>query len=140
MPTDITGPLKIAVISHLEGDADLTAIVPVARMYGLAVPANPTWPYIRYGSPIASPYEATCWDGATVRVTLHAFAETKTGVAGEDQALRIAALIVERMKTFDPSNLGIIENDWINTNIMRDEPEADRWHAVVEFNITAIPA
>lgn len=140
MPTDITGPLKIAVIGHLEGYAPLTAIVPIERMYGMQVPATPVFPYIRFGYPITGAYEATCWDGATVRVTLHAFAETKTGVSGEGQALQIAAHIVERMKTLAPATLSIVENEWIQTNVLRDEPEADRWHSFCEFNITAIPA
>ncbi|MER8827231.1 DUF3168 domain-containing protein [Mesorhizobium sp. M0938] len=140
MPTDISGPLKVAVISHLEGDAVLTAIVPVARLYGMQMPAKPRFPYIRYGSPVTTGYEATCWDGAAVRVTLHAFAETSPSGAGEDKAANIAALIVERMKTFAPAGLGIIENEWVNTNLIRDEPEADRWHAITEFSITAVRA
>lgn len=140
MPSDVSGALKTAIISHLEGDAALTAIVPVARMYGLQMPAVPEFPCIRYGSPISGSFDATCWEGSDVRVTIHAFAETGVGVSGENQALQIAALIVERMKSLDPSSLSIVDNEWIQTNIVRDEPDADRWHSFCEFRVTAIPA
>lgn len=140
MPTDISRPLKFGVITHLAGNPAVTAVVPVERIFALQAPATPQWPFIRYGSPITSGYEATCWDGAANRVTLHAFAQTQSGISGEDQALDIAALIVEAMKTFAPDDLAIIENEWLQTNVLRDGDEADRWHSIVEFDITAIPA
>lgn len=139
MATDITRALKFGTIIHLAGNAPLTAVVPAQRIRGLQVPAQITWPYIRYGMPITTGFYATCWSGSANRITLHAFAETTPAGAGEDVALDICALIVEAMKTFAPADLGIIENEWLSTDIVRDGDEADRWHAFSQFSITAIP-
>lgn len=94
---DIGKALQIAVVSHLETFSELTAIVPVSRMYGMQPPANPVYPFIRYGFPIVGGFEATCWEGSTTRITLHAFAETTTGGPGEFIVSDIASLIVKAM-------------------------------------------
>lgn len=111
-------------------------MVPQERVFAMSAPAKVTWPFIRYGSPVTSGFEATCWSGSTTRVTLHAFAESTSIYAGEDRALEIAAAIVEAMKTFDPADLGIVESEWLNTGCTRDSDEADQWHAFAEFNVT----
>lgn len=115
-------------------------LVPAARIYAMTPPAKPAWPFIRYGAPIASAWEASCWDGSTVRVTLHAFAETTAAAAGEDAALNIAAAIVAAMDAFAPAGFGVIECEWLQTNCIRDDAEADRWHAIAEFRVTAHPS
>lgn len=138
MATDLTRPLKAAIIDHLAASAGVVALVPVSSIFAMAPRAQPAMPFIRYGAPISQPYDATCWDGTTVRVTLHAFAETGDTMAGEDAALDIASAIVEAMKDFDPDGLGIVECDWIQTNCIMEDSEADRWHSFCEFNVTAI--
>ena len=135
---DLSRPLKAAIVDHLAADAVVTALVPATRIYAMTPPAKPKWPFIRYGSSIASPFEASCWDGSSTRVTLHAFAETTTGYAGEDRALEIAAAIVEAMKTFQPDDLGVIECEWLQTRCIRDSDEADQWHSIVEFQVTVV--
>ena len=115
-------------------------LVPATRIFAMSPPAKPQWPFIRYGSPVASQFQATCWDGASSRVTLHSFAETTTTYAGEDRALDIASAIVSAMETFDPDALGIVECEWVGTQCVRDTDEADKWHAWCEFEITAIRA
>ena len=137
MPVDLSRPLKAAIVNHLASDAGVTALVPATRIYAMTPPAKPKWPFIRYGSPISSAYEATCWDGASVRVTLHAFAETTSTYAGEDRALDIAAAIVEAMKDFQPEGLGLISNQWLGTQCIKDSDEADQWHSFCEFQISA---
>lgn len=138
MAIDLTRPLKAAVVDHLATSPALLTLVPAERVYAMAPPAMPTLPFVRYGVPISSGFEATCWDGATIRVTLHAFAETTQTAAGEDLALDIAAAIVQSMKQFEPDNLGVIECEWVQTNCRMEDQEADRWHAFCEFNITVI--
>lgn len=132
--------LKSAVIEALESSADVTALVPVASIFAMQPPAMPSWPFIRYGVPIVGGFEATCWSGSTVRVTLHAFAETNTQGAGENKVSDIAAAIVKAMGDFNPSNLNLIECEWMQTRILNDSNEADKFHAIVEFSITAQPA
>lgn len=138
MAIDLSRPLKAAIIDHLAASPSVIALVPATRIYAMSPPAKPKWPFIRYGSPISSPFEATCWDGSSTRVTLHAFAETTGTYAGEDRALDIAAAIIEAMKTFRPSDMGIIENEWIGTQCVRDSAEADQWHSWCEFRLTVV--
>lgn len=140
LATDLTGPLKSAIIGHLKGNAALTALVPAERIYPMAVPAKPAWPFIRYGSPITGGFEAQCWSGSASRVTLHAFAETAAAYAGEDRALEIAAAIVEAMKTFAPPTLGVVACEYQQTRYIMEDDEASRWHAIVEFNVTVVEA
>ncbi|MCC5777852.1 DUF3168 domain-containing protein [Nitratireductor sp. B36] len=140
MATDLSRQVKAEIIEHIASDTGVTALVPASRIYAMTPPSSPSWPFIRYGSPITTAYDATCWDGSSFRVTLHAFAETTTSYAGEDRALDIAASIVEAMKTFAPASLGIIENEWIGTQCVRDSAEADQWHSWCEFRITVVEA
>lgn len=138
LATDLTLPLKTATIARLRSHAQLTALVPASRIYAMQIPAKPTWPFIRYGSPITGAFEATCWPGIDTRITVHAFADTTTSYAGEDRALEIAAQIVEAMKELDPATFGIVENQWLQTRLIMEDQEAGRWHSVVEFNIIAV--
>lgn len=139
MAVDISKALQIAVVSRLEAFAPLTDIVPVERLYGMQPPANPVFPYVRYGFPITGGFEATCWDGSTVRVTLHAFAETTSAGAGEVIVSDIAALIVQARADFNPDTINVIDCEFLQTRILQDGDEADRFHAIVEFSITAQP-
>lgn len=136
MATDLSRPLKAAVVDHLAASPAVTSMVPEDRIYAMTPPAKPKWPFIRYGSPITSAWEATCWSGSSTRVTLHAFAETTAAYAGEDRALDIAAAIVAAMKEFQPTGLGVVECEWIQTNCIKDSDEADQWHSFVEFRVT----
>ncbi|WP_266030421.1 DUF3168 domain-containing protein [Brucella intermedia] len=139
MAIDISKALQFAVVSRLEAFAPLTAIVPVERLYGMQPPANPVYPFIRYGFPITGGFEATCWDGSTVRVTLHAFAETTLSNAGEVVVSDIASLIVQAMTDFNTDTINVIDCEFLQTRILQDGNEADRFHAIVEFSITAQP-
>lgn len=133
---DLTLPIKRLIIDHLASDPVVLALVPLERIFAMAPPGDPEWPFIRYGSPISSPSGATCWEGTATRVTLHGFAETNNDYAGEDRALEIAAAIVQSMKTFAPADYMLVDLEWLGTQCVRDEPEADRWHSMTEFNVT----
>ena len=138
LAVDLSRPLKAAIVDHIAADPGVLAFVPLDRIYAMSPPANPVWPFIRYGSPITGGFEATCWNGSTTRVTIHAFAETKTIYAGEDRALDIAAAIVNAMGSFAPDNLGVIECEWLQTRCIQEDGEADRWHSITEFDVTVI--
>lgn len=139
MSVDLSLQLKGQVILHLSENVPLTEIIPGDRMFGMATPANVAWPVLRYGSAITSPYEASCWSGSRVRVTLHAFAETTQSLAGEDAAGEMASRIVEAMKSFAPSGgIRVVSCDWVGTRIISEDSEADRWHAIVEFMVIVV--
>lgn len=133
---DLSLPLKIAVVEHISQDEGVTSLVPTERIYGMSVPAKTAWPFIRLGVITALPFEATCWQGIDARVTWHAFAETTAEYAGEDQAMRIASAISSALQNFKPDGLGIVSRRLLQTYTIRDEPEADRWHSIVDYQLT----
>lgn len=120
-------------MAHLKTFAPLTSLVSAVRIYPEEAPANPTWPFIRYGLPIASEFEATGWDGHEQEVTIHAFANGP----GSDNLARIAKQVVEAMKSWVPDGLGIAAAEWTATDTLRDSPEAEqsKYHAVIRFNV-----
>lgn len=138
MPTDLSLSVRREVLTHLENDATVTALVPAGRIYGIQVPALPDWPFIRYGVPISNGFEATCWNGMTSTITIHAFTETTETLAGEDAAMLVSQAVIESMSSFAPTSVAVIDLQWSNGTILREETEADKFHAVIEFSITAV--
>lgn len=65
--------LRDAIIKRLEGTPGLQPLG--TRLYGEAVPPNPTWPFLRYGVPILTPADMSGATGARHRITLHVFAK-----------------------------------------------------------------
>ena len=137
MPADLSALVKKEIIMHLEADPGISALCD-DRIYGMSVPAKTELPFIRYGVPISGGYEASCWDGSVVQATLHVFAETTESAAGEDTAIDIASMMVKRMESFAPSSVALVDNIWVNSQVMRDGDEADQYHAIVQFTITAV--
>jgi len=138
--SDLSLQLKNEVIRHLSGYAPLLQEVPTERIYAMTSPANPTWPFIRYGSPIITPYYSSCGDGISARVTLHGFSETSGTRAGEDSAIFIGKLIADAMENFATEEVTLVESSWIGSRCIGEDTEADRWHIIVEFNIAVINA
>lgn len=134
MSTDNTLRVRRAVVSHLKSYAPLTALVASSSIYGEQPPANPAWPFIRYGS-TTLPYEATCWSGSTHLVDIHVFANGPY----TDAVLNAHAQVIEAMKGFVPD--GAIEVEWANSiGPLRDSPpaEAAKYHMVAQFNVTLV--
>lgn len=115
--TDYTLAVRRSVVSRLK--AEMTAL-PAASVYGEFVPANPSWPFIRYSS-TTLPWEATCYKGSQVNFDVHVF----TSGPSTDQAANIAAEVVRVLEAADMDWLG-------NIGPLRDEGP-DKWHIVVQF-------
>lgn len=131
MPTDYSLEVRKQVVAHLKGYAPLTDLVSAARIYGEQPPADPDWPFIRYGLGIAGPYEATGpLEGSTHRVTLHAFSHGPY----TDAIHAIARQVVAAMYTFQPVQ-SLLDMQWAGTQILRDTDEANAYHAVIEFDL-----
>jgi hypothetical protein len=134
MPTDLSLDIRKAVVAHMRADAALISLVPSNRIYGeQPTAAVPDWPFIRYGYPIAVPWEATCYDGSQNRATIHVFADGP----GTDSVARIAKAVVASMANFQPALFEDVGSGWLGTNILPDGEEPDKLHAVVEFEIIA---
>lgn len=130
MPTDYGLELRQSIVTHLKGG--LTSLPP-EQVHGEYVPANPVYPLVRYGNPTLGPYEAQGYDGSENTIALHAFAP---GPAS-DGAYLLAADIVATMYGYTgPAGVGIVELEWLSTNVMRDPETPDLWHAAILFTVT----
>lgn len=129
-------PVRRAVLATLKSDSDLTALVPAARIYPQSPPAQPTWPFIRYGAPSNVPRRGACLDGCDVSVAVHGFSK---GIDAEDNAARIGAAIARALegKKVDlaPGRGSII---WRGSQLLQDGDEAGAYHVVVNFLIRAL--
>jgi len=98
-------------------------------VYGEFNPANVAWPFIRYGS-TTTPYEATCWDGNTILVDLHVFANGPS----TDAVLLLAKQVLAAMATWTDG-----EATWTgNIGPLADNPEASKFHVVVQFRVETV--
>ncbi len=127
--------------------APLLALVPAGSIYPPQRPPNPEWPFVGYGVPIVSPFGASCLDGCTVGFVGHVYAET-TGegaetVQGEQRASEIAQRVVAALDA--PLDLAALVDcpypatahvTWTGTQVIQDGSEADRFHAIVSFEVT----
>lgn len=128
---DYTLEIRKAVMAHLIGGA-VAIGVPAARIYGVQPPANPTWPLIRYGLPITTPYENSCGEGTEARVTIHVFARGDD----EEPCATIGKAVVARMSALGSiSGLSLIDNTHVSSQILRDSDEAGEYHGVIEFRL-----
>lgn len=131
--TDLTLPVREAIVAHLKSCATGTPPVVAASIYGEQPPANPAKPYVKYGFPIVTQYEHSGRrKGSTQRVTLHAFTD---GRLGTDQVATIVDTFIRYMEQpITPGAFQIVENEWIGTQYLRD---GEDYHAVIEFRVTA---
>lgn len=130
--------LKGEVVRCLSSFAPLLALVPEQSIFAMTIPAMPKWPFVRYGSPIITPYEMSCGRGIDARVTIHAFAETTATRAGEDAAQLIAARVVSALAEFTPAGMSVVSCDFLGDRLIVEDAESSRWHAIVEFRIIVI--
>lgn len=134
MPVDLTLEMRKAVIAHLRADSRITDLVPAARVFAEQPPAMPDWPFIRYGLPLTGAYEATGWDGSEATIAISVFAKGP----GMDSASKISKRLVESMADFQPATFSLADNEWERTQILRDEPDSDGYHAIAEFRVAAV--
>lgn len=139
--------VKRATIAALKAAADVVALVPAARVYPLQRPADPAWPFIGYGVPIAEPFTASCLEGSQSTVAVHDYAETTgAGVdtkSGEDTALAINAAIEAALDgaAIDLTAHGCpypatAHYTCVGSQVIQDGNEADKFHGFVSFRIT----
>lgn len=129
MSRDHSLALQTAVIAALIADAAVAALV-AGRVYD-HVPADPVWPFIRYGADLVVPFEATTIDGGEIDITLHAFARG-FGRGEVKQILRAvqAALHEAPLGLADGYLLYLTH---IRSRILEDQTEQSAWHGTVEF-------
>jgi hypothetical protein len=147
MAIDSTLPVRRAILTHIGSVAAVTAIVPKSRHYPMVVPANVTWPFVRYGSPTPVPLRASCLDGTEIVVAVHGFAKARMNASGamietaEDHAGRLGAALAAAL---DGIRLdlprGHAKVRWTGSQLLVDGAEADAFHCVVNLGVRCITA
>lgn len=125
--------LRKEVVRHLKANETLVALTD-GRIYGEQPPARPKWPFIRFGVPVSTPYEASDFDGSEHDVIIHAFARGP----GMDACSTLCRALERALDDFDPVSFSTLDADWTNTQIIQDGDEADCWHGLISFHFTTV--
>jgi hypothetical protein len=129
------------IIAALKSDAQLTAIVPAARIYPGKSPASPTFPFIRVPMLIGTVAELDGGSGSEQSGVIHCFTKIATGNPDpEAQAATINRHIVRIVSDIDAVDLGDGESLGIHavqTQVIEDSSEADACHGITSIRATA---
>lgn len=136
------------IIAALKADAQLTAIVPAARIYPGKSPASPVFPFIRVPMLIGTVAELDGGGGSEQSGVIHCFTKLKLSKppAPEDikdpeaQAATINRHIVRIVSGIDDVDLGDGESLGVHatqTQVIEDGAEADAYHGMVTVRATA---
>lgn len=117
--------LRQAIITHLRADPAVTATAIGSRIYGEKVPANPTWPFARYGVSDAGP-------GFEIAAPVDIFSKAEF----TDDVNSIAETIGNSL---DGKVLALADGrkahvTWAGVRLAGDAATADAWHATVLFS------
>ena len=135
MARDTSLALRQAVIATLRGNGQLTAIVPAARNYGMRSPAEPTWPFTRYGAPDALPLRAQCLDGATIGFSVHGFSNEQFEDECANINAAVSAALDDKVLDLGGPKAHVI---WRGSQIVADAAEADAWHGINRFEAAVV--
>lgn len=137
-------PVRRGILTLLKANAELTALVPAGRHYPQSPPAQPSWPFLRYGTPSVTPIRGVCASGGDVLTAVHGFSKgVMTGAriteSAEDHAARIGAAIVKAL------DCGVIDLEpgrgrvlWDGSQLLQDPEEAGAYHVLVNLRVRAI--
>lgn len=129
------------IISALKADAQLTAIVPAARIYPGKTPATVTWPFIRVPILTGTVAELDGGGGSEQAGVIHCFTKQAVDVPDpEAQAATINAHIVRIVSAIDDVLLADGESlgvHAVQTQVIEDSAEADAYHGIVQIRATA---
>lgn len=138
MARDLSLAVRRAIVAALEDALAVTAIVPVERIYAVEPPAEPIWPFIRYGLAAPAPFRASGLDGHRLALSVHGFARGPQEDAVADLGAAIAAAIdgadgrgrVLPLEVDPPATAHVA---WTGSRLLRDGEEAGAYHVVVGF-------
>lgn len=129
------------IIASLKADAELTAIVPAARIYPSKTPSTVVWPFIRVPMLTGTVAELDGGSGSDQSGVIHNFTKLGTGVPDpEAQAATINRHIVRIVSQIDDVDLGDEESLGIHvtqTQVIMDSAEADAFHGLISIRAVA---
>lgn len=132
-------PVRRAVLNRLKAPDSATYDIVGVRSYGPRPPAEPQFPFNRYGLPSSSPFRATGIDGSQVRFAVSSFAKGTDDGAVADQAAAVVADLegaVLQLEAPFPAKLADIT--WVGTEAFPDGATPDAWHALSRFVGTVV--
>jgi hypothetical protein len=123
----------VAAMAATDPTPTATRAIAGDRIYGPSVPDAPEWPFVRTDLPVVTPDPDGCGPHASrYTFNIHGFAR------GDDErsAARLAAAIladVDELAGVIVANpeAAISDTVWTGTQVFRDIPEPNGWHAVV---------
>lgn len=147
MAEDFTLPLKRAALIAMKHDAFVAAIIPPASMFPGTVPADPVFPFSRFGTVMAAPFRASGLDSSSFRFSVQGFTKplrqnpsdlTSPIIAtAEDQIYKIGSKIKDCLDnatlTLDGGRKARFA--WVQTLPMIDGADADAWMTTVTFRV-----
>lgn len=137
-------PVRRGILRLLKANTDLVTLVPAARHFPQSPPAQPEWPFLRYGSPSVSPIRGACMSGGDVLTAVHGFSKgvmsgARITTSPEDHAGLIGAAIVRALDSnaidLAPGRGRIL---WDGSQLLQDPHEAGAYHVVVNLRVRAI--
>lgn len=138
---DFILPTRTAIVKALKADAAYIALVPKAQVYPATVPANPTWPFSRMTSMIASPFLATGLNASAFRITVQAFSKglysgTVLQLPAEDHVITIGSALKDALdgKTLPLDPVYKLKLQWVQSLPTIDGDEAGAWMTSIVFN------
>ena len=132
MANDLTVPVRRAVVDALGEIADVASAVGT-RIYGPAVVAEPTWPFLRV-EVSSIPKRASGLDGSTCDITVHTFAKGDDEAAcGAIASAAVSGLERRTLPLTADTAARVYSIQWISTQIIPDGDEADAWHEITRL-------
>ena len=138
MARDLSLAVRRAMVAALEDSAAVTAIVPIDRIHAVEAPAEPVWPFIRYGLATAQPFRASGMDGCRLAVTVHGFARGPQEDAVATLGAAIAAALDGRVLAFDVEPPATAHAGWTGSRTLRDGDEVGAYHVIVNFDVAVV--
>lgn len=136
MARDLSLAVRQAIVAALEDSPAVAAIVPAERIYAVEVPAEPVWPFIRYGLATALPFRASGMDGCRLAVTLYGFAHGPQEDAVATLGGAIAATLDGRVMPIDVEPPATAHVGWTSSRTLRDSDEAGAYHVILSLDVT----
>jgi hypothetical protein len=137
--TDLTTELRRASLTALKANAPLVVLVPAASIFSQTAPANAGKPFIKTGTPIASPMRGSCMNGERIRQSFYVRAGVRKSGANvvetaEDHIGRIVAAVkvVLDLANF-PIAGGHAKLRFVNDIRRQIDGEAEEYEANIEF-------
>lgn len=114
--------VRRAIVTHLRADSTVTSTAVGTRIYGERSPAQPTWPFVRYGVSDALP-------GHEITASLHIYSKADY----TDDVNAIAEAIGNSLddKVLDLGGDDKAYLSWAGQQLVGDSEE---WHAVVTIS------